>query len=1290
MSDSYPPHLARLLHRLPPEVNTLVLFFPTEPTCRETGLLRQPRVGYRHLISEATVCLIIDSRKASRFPRTLSSEKKILMTLLSSAMGGYRYSSDSTLPDPSPHIHLFSYGPSLQNRPTTISYEMEKICDILEISCVLRVELVRSLSLRFHERLPQEDVSQIFQELITGTSLVEHNTPMLQHRPAYTKLLTFSQSRPQLDIVTQHIMYAMPHVPQSLSIQASTSDSYNLHRYFVITSESKSVTFAEALNSSLQTLNNSFCHLHASTGSPVRILNDVNFTKTLMFSGQILAAVTGILLPSLHHGVFSQGVYFYDHLFRWSSCIGRTGVPLPLGFTRFNNSDQDQNNPPILHRSLLNLCPKENLLTIRKRPGQLVICLGDFLPTTGPDHPPFLYEDSASDLNNIWSVIQTFLRSSNKPVISGSGMAHGAASMRGQLKALLGNAGAILCLSCLPKHVKEFIMSAANAGEDIPTLIETCYLNLYTNQVLLILDNTLLPPDQGANSSVGLLLHFAKIHSCQVTVLGVTTDSHDLIVINDMEDPIDPLTHAIHTSDLPRFSFDLDIPNPILPESLPRQALPDLPIWDESFQTIHGTLIQILGHPSVSNKDYIVRHLNRCGQGLVAQQQGVGPLDIPLSDYSVICHHCIYPERLDGAEGEPMTQDMATYLMTRIEEWFTVQPIIAPHGFPASVLAVGEQPIKMKIDPLKGAVYGLTELVTNMMFSNTQNLEDIMVSASITWTPSEEMLNLLTRTMFYCKEWCRELGLQLSFTGSSSSQTQAGPEVKLGGNYIVFTGHANVFGTDLCVLPDLKKERGILIYLPVIRTHVKSGTIFSQFWKNETVTFPDIPTDAVRNLFLLAKKLQAKKYVLSAHDVSDGGVLACACEMAIAGCRGLNLTVPNKRELCDYLESETPGTIIEIDPRYVSEVEHLCNRYGIQPIKLGVTGGYGIGELITVRIGADIVMEESVSTLLAHWSNTSADFFRGTIKDDSFDATLHRTSYGQNEIDLQYLTDHLRWSRLRLFTNPTSPKSVAVLHWPGCPDQIHMMSAFTNVGFSVHKVMISELVNGNLDAFAGLAIAGECSHICPIAEAKAIVQSIMKRPRICRTLWDFLARNNSFSLCCGEVGFLLLTTLGVVGTESINIPTNTEEVKIDLEENSSGAFESLWLNFKIEDSRSVLLFPLRNMIFPGWIQGTHLGLRYMADGIEHSLVTGRQVAMTFHGPSTLPDNHATHYPRNPTSNSPVAGLTSSNGRHLALLMNPALSFHNWQWQYIPPEVQPLVTTPWAILFQRLFIFSMRT
>ena len=61
----------------------------------------------------------------------------------------------------------------------------------------------------------------------------------------------------------------------------------------------------------------------------------------------------------------------------------------------------------------------------------------------------------------------------------------------------------------------------------------------------------------------------------------------------------------------------------------------------------------------------------------------------------------------------------------------------------------------------------------------------------------------------------------------------------------------------------------------------------------------------------------------------------------------------------------------------------------------------------------------------------------------------------------------------------------------------------------------------------------------------------------------------------------------------------------------------------------------------------------------------------------------TRYPLNPNG-SPhgIAALTSSDGRHLAIMPHPERSFLSWQWGWIPEEWKGQSTaSPWLKIFQ---------
>jgi phosphoribosylformylglycinamidine synthase len=61
----------------------------------------------------------------------------------------------------------------------------------------------------------------------------------------------------------------------------------------------------------------------------------------------------------------------------------------------------------------------------------------------------------------------------------------------------------------------------------------------------------------------------------------------------------------------------------------------------------------------------------------------------------------------------------------------------------------------------------------------------------------------------------------------------------------------------------------------------------------------------------------------------------------------------------------------------------------------------------------------------------------------------------------------------------------------------------------------------------------------------------------------------------------------------------------------------------------------------------------------------------------------TQYPLNPNgSPEGIAGLTSPDGRHLAMMPHPERSFLTWQWGWTPHEWKGGTTaSPWLKMFQ---------
>jgi len=50
----------------------------------------------------------------------------------------------------------------------------------------------------------------------------------------------------------------------------------------------------------------------------------------------------------------------------------------------------------------------------------------------------------------------------------------------------------------------------------------------------------------------------------------------------------------------------------------------------------------------------------------------------------------------------------------------------------------------------------------------------------------------------------------------------------------------------------------------------------------------------------------------------------------------------------------------------------------------------------------------------------------------------------------------------------------------------------------------------------------------------------------------------------------------------------------------------------------------------------------------------------------------------------IAGISSSDGRHLALMPHPERATFLWQWPYLPKNWKSLEVSPWAKMFRNAY------
>jgi phosphoribosylformylglycinamidine synthase II len=106
--------------------------------------------------------------------------------------------------------------------------------------------------------------------------------------------------------------------------------------------------------------------------------------------------------------------------------------------------------------------------------------------------------------------------------------------------------------------------------------------------------------------------------------------------------------------------------------------------------------------------------------------------------------------------------------------------------------------------------------------------------------------------------------------------------------------------------------------------------------------------------------------VLSAHDISEGGIAVALAEMSFKNCMGVNITVPGDLPIAKKLFSETGGFVLEVARDKVTALKKVFARYEIPVLAIGQT-----------HVLARLQMNECVDILISDarlaWENGLRD-----------------------------------------------------------------------------------------------------------------------------------------------------------------------------------------------------------------------------------------------------------------------------------------------------------------------------
>jgi phosphoribosylformylglycinamidine synthase len=720
-------------------------------------------------------------------------------------------------------------------------------------------------------------------------------------------------------------------------------------------------------------------------------------------------------------------------------------------------------------------------------------------------------------------------------------------------------------------------------------------------------------------------------------VVGEVTGDGNLVVF-DASDGSTPVN-------LPLEPILGDIPPKTV--NLTSLALETVPLNLPSDLNLRDALGRVLRLVSVGSKSWLTRKVDRSVTGLIAQQQGVGPLETPLSDYAVVAHG------LFGNSGTVMSQ--------------------------------GERPIIGLISPGAQGRMSVGEALTNLMGARISDLGDIRASANWMWPAKLEGEGArLYEAAVAMATMMTELGMAVDGGKDSLSMAAQTPKglVKAPGQ-LVIAPYAVMPDVRQKVTAELKAEGNILILIDLSDGHARlGGSALAQAYNQLGDDCPDL-TDAslLGQAFVAVQGLNRRGRLRAVHDRSDGGVVVAAIEMAIAGNLGLELELPASEAPLATLFNEELGVLIEVTPSDSEAVRAELEADGVVNYTVGRVGA--VAGHVSITVGSDNLLNMSLHELRGIWEETSSQLELLQANPDTVKAEFELMQ--QPRVSPDWKLTYKPTATIATTSTGNAVPLVAVLREAGTNGDREMVAAFLAAGFDVWDVTMSDLLEGtiNLSQFRGVVFPGGFSFGDVLDSGKGWAGVIRFNEKLAQQFAEFYARPDTFSLgVCN--GAQLMALLGWAPFVDLS-----DEDKPRFIHNASGRFESRLVTVEIQDSPAMMFEGMVGSRLGVWVAHGEGRLHVPQPTTMKTIADQKLVALRF----VEPEGRATMaYPFNPNgSPDGITALCSPNGRHLAMMPHPErMSNALWQWPWLPDDWKNLEASPWLKMFQNAKIWCEET
>ena len=641
-------------------------------------------------------------------------------------------------------------------------------------------------------------------------------------------------------------------------------------------------------------------------------------------------------------------------------------------------------------------------------------------------------------------------------------------------------------------------------------------------------------------------------------------------------------------------------------------------------------LQRVLQLEAVACKDWLTNKVDRSVTGKIARQQCQGEIQLPLSDCGVVA--------LDyrGRKG------IAT--------------------------ALGHAPQAGLANPSAGSVLSVAEALTNIVWAPlADGMESLSLSANWMWPCRSQKGEdaRLYQAVEALSDFCCALHINVP-TGkdslSLSQQYPNGDKIISPGTVIVSAG-GEVSDVRKVVSPVMVNDKNSSLYHIDFSfdTQRLGGSAFAQSLGK---VGDDVPTVAnaeyFADCFEAVQELINRGWIMAGHDISAGGLITTLLEMTFANTHGgmhVNLHDIADDDIVKLLFAENPGVVIQVSDEHKQELRAFLEDAGIGYAKIG----YPTPDSRTIVIKKDDYQHTfDIDALRDTWYKTSYLLDRKQSMNGM--ARERRDNYKHQPIVMKFNDDFTgTLAQYGISADRRKPSGIkaAIIREKGTNGEREMAYSLYLAGFDVKDVMMTDLISGRetLEDISMIVFCGGFSNSDVLGSAKGWAGAFLFNPKAKEALDKFYAREDTLSLgICN--GCQLMVELNLINPE--------HEQRAHLLHNVSHKFESAFLGLDIPQNNSVMF---------GSLSGDKLGIWVAHGEGRFSLPEGESAY------NVVAKYSYAQYPGNPNgSDYNVAGICSSDGRHLAMMPHLERAIFPWQQAYYPADRRGDEVTPWIEAF----------